>query len=260
MKKPSRATQKKPEITSWGGSAEWYDNYLETTADSYHEQVIAPNLLRVLALKPGVRVLDVACGQGFFTRKYAGAGARVVGADISAELIRQAHTRSPQIPFYAAPAHKLPFAKDASFDAVTVILAIQNIKNIPEVFAEIQRVLVPGGRLVLVMNHPAFRIPKRSSWGWDAKGGVQYRRVDGYLSSSEVPIEMHPGTSGGETTLTYHRSLQDFFKALSKTGFAVTKLEEWISHRVSEKGPRQEAEDRARKEIPLFLMLECRKV
>jgi hypothetical protein len=54
--------------------------------------------------------------------------------------------------------------------------------------------------------------------------------------------------------------MQDFFKALSKAGFAVTKLEEWISHKKSEKGPKQAAEDTARKEIPLFLMLEVRKM
>ena len=113
--------------------------------------------------------------------------------------------------------------------------------------------------MVLVMNHPTFRVPKRSSWGWDAKGKIQYRRVDGYLSSNETPILVHPGKERSEATLTYHRSLQDFFKALSKAGFVVSKLEEWISHKQSEQGPRQEAEDTARKEIPLFLMLETKK-
>jgi ubiquinone/menaquinone biosynthesis C-methylase UbiE len=243
--------------TSWGESAAWYDRHLEENADTYHAEVITPNLLRVLDLKRGMRVLDVGCGQGFFARKFAEAGARVVGVDISPELTRLASNRSPHIPFYAAPAHKLPFVKTGSVDVATVVLALQNMKNMLEVFAEMKRVLARGGRLVLVVNHPAFRIPKRSSWGWDAREGVQYRRVDGYLSGSEVAIEMHPGQRGGETTVTYHHSLQDVFKALSKAGFAVTKLEEWISHKTSEKGPRQEAEDRARKEIPLFLMMEA---
>jgi ubiquinone/menaquinone biosynthesis C-methylase UbiE len=264
MKKrsPRRAPRRtvKPRTTSWGKSAAWYDRHLEENADTYQAEVVAPNLMRVLALKPGLRVLDVACGQGFFTRKFAETGARVAGTDISPELIRQASARSPQIPFFAAPADRLPFAKDESVDIATIILAIQNIQNMGDVCAEMKRILVPGGRLVMVMNHPAFRIPKRSRWGWDETERAQYRRIDGYLSASEVAIEMHPGTAGGETTLTYHRSLQDMFKALAKAGFAVSKLEEWISHRTSEKGPRQDAEDRARKEIPLFLMLECRKM
>ena len=222
--------------------------------------MIAPNLLRVLALnndEKGERVIDIACGQGYFTRKFADAGATAVGTDISKELIAAAKKRSPKIEFHIAPAHKLAFAKDASYDAATIVLAIQNIEDIVATFAEAKRILKPGGRFVLVMNHPAYRIPKRTSWGWDETTKTQYRRVDGYLSAATIPIDMHPGKAGNAKTLSYHRSLQDFFKALAKSGFAVTKLEEWISHKKSEKGPKQLPEDAARKEIPLFLMLEC---
>jgi len=244
--------------TSWSAVADWYDTYLEVTPDSYQAMVIAPNLLRVLALKKGEQVIDIACGQGYFTRLFAEAGAVATGADISKELIAAAKKRSPKIDFDVAPAHQLSFAKDASFDAATIVLAIQNIENIADVFAEVKRVLKPGGQFVLVMNHPAFRIPKRTSWGWDESKKTQYRRVDGYLSAAAIPIDMHPGATKGAQTLSYHRSLQDFFKALTKSGFAVTRLEEWISHKKSEKGPKQKAEDIARKEIPLFLMLEVK--
>jgi ubiquinone/menaquinone biosynthesis C-methylase UbiE len=267
---PSASAHKdlaRPAQTSWGGVAEWYDNYLETNKDSYQEMVIAPNLLRILGLKKGTRVLDIACGQGFFSRKFASAGATVVGADISKELVEQARKRSPigapqAIPFYATPAHKLHFAQGESFDVATIMLAIQNIENAQEALSEAFRVLAPGGRLVLVMNHPAFRVMKRSSWGFDDKGKTQYRRVDGYLSASTSTILMHPGRTeqkASEATISYHRSLQDFFKMLSKSGFVISRLEEWISHKKSEAGPRQKAEDTARKEIPLFLMLEATK-
>jgi ubiquinone/menaquinone biosynthesis C-methylase UbiE len=255
--KPS-PVRKTPPQTSWGSVADWYDTYLEVTPDSYQAMVIAPNLLRVLAIKSGERILDVACGQGYFTRAFAEAGAVVAGADISRELIARAKKRAPKISFFNAPAHQLAFAKDASCDVITIILAIQNIENITEVFAEAKRVLKPGGRLVLVMNHPAFRIPKRTSWGWDDAAKIQFRRTDGYLSAATISIDMHPGKLNSPKTVSYHRSLQDFFKALSKSGFAVSKLEEWISHKKSEKGPKQLAEDTARKEIPLFLMMECR--
>ena len=245
--------------TSWGGVAEWYDNYLETNKDSYQEKVIAPNLIRILEIKKGMRVLDLACGQGFFSRKFASAGATVIGADISDELVEQAKKRSSAITYHATPAHKLGFAQGQTFDVVTIVLAIQNIQNMGEVFAEVNRVLKPGGRLVLVLNHPTFRIPKRSSWGFDEKGKVQYRRLDGYLSASKEAILMHPGQTVSEATISYHRSLQEFFKTLSKSGFVVARLEEWISHKKSQSGPRQNAEDTARKEIPLFMMLEAKK-
>jgi hypothetical protein len=127
------------------------------------------------------------------------------------------------------------------------------------VFTEISRVLTTKGRLVIVMNHPVFRIPKTSSWGWDETVKTQYRRVDAYLSPSSTEIMMHPGSKESTKTISYHRSLQDYFKALSKAGFVVARLEEWISHKKSESGPRQKGEDVARKEIPLFLMLEVKK-
>ncbi len=245
--------------TSWGEVADWYDNYLETNKDSYQEKVIAPNLIRILDIKKEMRIHDLACGQGFFSRKFASAGAVVTGSDISKELIEQAKKHSRDIVYSVSPAHKLPFLKNNSVDAVTIVLAIQNIAEFSETFAEAHRVLAPGGRLVLVLNHPTFRIPKRSSWDFDPKSGVQYRRIDGYLSATKNEIIMNPGKAGSETTISYHRSLQEFFKTLSKNNFAVTRLEEWISHKKSEKGPRQKAEDIARKEIPLFMMLEAKK-
>ena len=261
-KKPSPKTlhtvAKKPKSSSWGPVADWYDQYLEVTPDSYQAAVIAPNLMRVLSLSPGERILDIACGQGYFTRKFSEAGAVAMGADISKELIAIAKKHSPKLEFAVAPADKLPFAEDSSFDAATVVLAIQNIENIAGVFSEARRALKPGGRLVLVMNHPAFRSPKRTSWGWDDESKTQYRRIDGYLSAATVPIDMHPGASRPVQTISYHRSLQDFFKALSKAGFSVTRLEEWISHKKSETGPKQKAEDAARKEIPMFLMIEAK--
>jgi ubiquinone/menaquinone biosynthesis C-methylase UbiE len=243
--------------TSWGSVAAWYDQYLGRE-DTYQAQVILPNLLRVLAPKKGEKILDLACGQGFFAREIAKSGATVVGADIAPELIKEAQKHASGVIYHVAPASQLSFAKEGEFDAVVCILALQNIEDISAVCREVKRVLTQGGRFLLVLNHPAFRVPKRSSWGWDEEKKIQYRRVEGYLSAAKVQIDMHPGAKKQMKTISYHRSLQDFFKALSSAGFKISHLEEWISHKVSEKGPHQVAEDTARKEIPLFLTLEAR--
>ena len=250
----------KKQDTSWGNVAEWYDELLETDNDSYQKNVILPNVLRILNIKKGTRIADLACGQGFFSRQFADAGAEVTATDASAELIEFAKKRSKDVAYDVAPADDLHILKSESFDVVCIILAIQNIQNIAGTFAESSRVLASDGKLVLVMNHPAFRIPKRSSWGWDAKLGAQYRRVDGYLTESKILIDMHPGKEDKQTTISFHRPLQTYVNMLAKHGFAVTRMEEWISHRQSQKGPRQEAEDRIRKEVPLFLMIEAVKL
>jgi hypothetical protein len=102
------------------------------------------------------------------------------------------------------------------------------------------------------------RVPQSSSWGFDEEKKVQYRRLDAYLSGKKVTIDMHPG-KGKKKSVTYsfHRSLQEYMKLLKGAGFCITRLEEWISHRVSEAGPRAKAEDVSRKEFPLFMMIEA---
>lgn len=258
MQKKPHSADEGPKKTSWGKVAKWYGDLLEEKDDTYQKQVILPNLLRILSLKKGDTLIDIACGQGFFAGEYAKTGAEVTGADIAAELVADAKKKYPKIAFHVAASDSLSFAEPHTFDVATITLSIQNIERMSETFAEAKRVLKQGGRLVLVLNHPAFRVLKRSSWGYDETTKTQYRRLDGYLSGSTVTIDMHPGQKDSEKTISYHRSLQEIVKSLAKQGFAITRLEEWISHKESEEGPRKRAEDTARKEFPLFLMLETK--
>lgn len=249
----------KKKSTSWGAVAKWYEQHLSGD-DTYHAKVVAPNLIRMLGPEPGMQVVDIGCGEGYFTRIISASGAHTIGADISPELIALAKKHNPEIEYHVAAADSLRFSQSASVDAITCVLALQNMERIEPVFKECARILAPGGRMVFVLNHPAFRIPQRSSWGWDDSTKVQYRRIDAYLSAAKNKIDMTPGAKGEhEYTYSFHRSLQDYTKALSGAGFGISRIEEWISHRASEKGPRQAAEDTARKEFPLFLAVEIRK-
>jgi len=272
MEKPI-AKKPKTAPTSWGGVAKWYDETVEEKG-SYQQDLILPNLLRLMGIKKGERVLDLACGQGLFAREFAKAGAKVVASDISKELVEIARTKSQkqilhgqatqksevEIDYHVASADSLPFLKDGVIEKIAMVLALQNIENMNGTLAECARVLAPSGKLYLVLNHPAFRIPKESAWEFDEKNKVQYRRVDRYISSLKSEIDMNPGGNSRVMTLSFHRPLQAYVKALGKSGFAITRLEEWTSHKKSQKGPRAEAENRARAEIPLFLTLEAQKM
>ncbi len=255
-----KISKKNSKETSWGEVGEWYDKLVESD-DSYQAKVIRPNLLRIVGDVKNAAVLDLACGQGYFTRMLAEAGAKPIGVDISKELIMYAVKKSAErkIEYKASPAHKLSFLKDSSIDVAICVLAFQNIENLADVMKEVSRVLSKEGRMIIVLNHPAFRIPQASDWGFDEKRSIQYRREDSYISEKTISIEMHPGKKGSEKTVSFHRPLQYYFKLFSKNGFAVTRLEEWISHKASQAGPRQKAEDKARKEFPMFMALELKR-
>ena len=138
-------------------------------------------------------------------------------------------------------------------DAAACIMALGNIDSLEPVLRGIANALRVGGALTFVVAHPAFRAPGQTSWGWDERGGKQYRRVDGYLSPGQKAIQMHPGKDASIVTWTFHRPLQAYAKSLADAGFVIDRIEEWSGKRVSTSGPRAMEENRIRREIPLFL-------
>jgi len=185
-----------------------------------------------------------------------------------------------------------------AFDAASCVLALMNMDPFEPVLHGAAAMLKPGGLFVAVVIHPAFRSPGQTSWGWDtsapparATGSAakprpagaaskarpappaepasppavrQYRRVDAYLSTARRAIVMNPAQAAegkpAVTTVTWHRPIEVYVQALVSAGLLIDALEEWPSHRVSEPGPRAAEEDRARREIPMFLAMRARKV
>ncbi len=246
----------------WQNVARWYSSYLEGP-ETYQDQVVFPGVLKLLAPKAGATYLDIACGEGSLDQRIAAAGSRVVGFDAAPALIEKARRRGiAGAEFLVGDARHFPDAlRSRRFDGAVCVLAIQNIKDMRAVFAEAANVLAPGAPLVLVLNHPAFRVPRQSDWGWDEAKKILYRRVDRYLTPLDVPILMNPGQQGRKplTTMSHHRPLQDYVAALAAAGFSIDALEEWVSHRASDSGPRAKAENRSRAEFPLFLALRARR-
>ncbi|MDD5099051.1 MAG: class I SAM-dependent methyltransferase [Candidatus Colwellbacteria bacterium] len=245
--------------TSWGRVAGWYG---EKTGEEkgYQQSLILPNALRMIGAKKGEIILDLACGEGFISRRLSDLGADVYGVDISPELIAMARKRAPKAKFSVSPAEDMNYFENGFFDKAIMALAAQNIDDFPAAMKECSRVMRKGGRLILILNHPCFRIPKNSSWGFDDQSGIQYRRIDRYLSETREEIDMYPGSDKKEVTFSFHRPLQYYLKIFSKSGFCVSRLEEWNSGKTSQPGKRAAAENRARKEIPLFMALECVKM
>jgi SAM-dependent methyltransferase len=111
--------------------------------------------LSMLALSPGDRVLDVACGPGNFTRLFALATGEglVVGLDASKTMLEVAvHKRElANLAYVRGDACALPFS-DGSFDAISCFAALYLIEEPMRALDEIVRVLAPGGRVALLSS------------------------------------------------------------------------------------------------------------
>ena len=241
--------------TSWEKSADWYDRILGERGSELYQAVVIPGALRLLQPERGDLILDLGCGQGVFCRALAGAGARVTGVDAAPALIAKArqYPGRPPVRYFERDAAQL--AGLGEFDAASAILSLQNMEHLDEVIAAASGVLRLGGRMLWVLNHPAFRIPRQSAWGYEEERKIQYRRVDAYAGTLGIPITMHPGRADSESTVSFHRSLHTLTAAGFRAGLRLSGLEEWYSHKESQPGPRARAENRARKEFPLFLAL-----
>lgn len=246
--------------TSWQKVGRWYSASVGEGGHYYHQHVVLPGTLRLLNVQPTSQVLDLACGQGVLARRLPEA-AEYYGLDSAAQLISaaQRQNRNRHHHFVVADVTKPLPLHSTAFTHATIILALQNIQWPEQVFQNVGAHLIEGGRLVMVLNHPGFRIPRQSSWGIDDKNKTQYRRLDRYLTPLKVPITAHPGQKSSATTWSFHQPLSLYVQQLQAQGFMVETMEEWVSDKTSQ-GAAAKMENRSRTEFPLFLAISARKI
>jgi ubiquinone/menaquinone biosynthesis C-methylase UbiE len=246
---------------SWEHVAHWYDSLIGEKGGYYHTHVIFPKTLSLLTLKENNSVLDLACGQGAFSRLLAQKGMKVTGVDASESLINAAkqYEGNEDVQYAVDDARSLESLGNQKFDRIVSILALQNIDPLDPVFRRVHELLVDGGRFVGVILHPAFRSPRITGWGEDPARKLQFRRVDRYLSDMQIPITMHPGQSNSEMTWTYHRPLSAYVTALRQAHLYVDAMEEWVSDKQSV-GKKGKQENLARDEIPMFLAFRAKRI
>ena len=240
--------------SSWQPVHTWYNELVGDKGHYYHQHVILPRLLELMEFTDESSLLDLACGQGVLARSLPKA-VEYWGVDVARSLIEAAQSKDDNARHHFAVADllrpTLPVSK-TDFSHATMILALQNIKNPSTIFDHAEYHLKPGGKFLIVLNHPCFRIPRQSSWGVDSYKKTQYRRIDRYLTPIEIPIQAHPGQSQRSAmTWSYHFPLSAYIHGLSRAGFVVTGFEEWSSDKSSE-GKAAKMENRSRSEIPLF--------
>jgi demethylmenaquinone methyltransferase/2-methoxy-6-polyprenyl-1,4-benzoquinol methylase len=148
-----------------------------------------------LALPAGSNVLDLASGTGDLCVDLAAAGHRPTSIDLSFGMLRADHSGAPRV---QADILRLPIA-DASVDGVTCGFALRNLVSLPPFFAELARVVRPGGRIALLdvgvprnrlvrTGHAVYFgkvVPKIGSWLSDPAAYRYLPRSVAYLPAPE---------------------------------------------------------------------------
>jgi SAM-dependent methyltransferase len=202
-------------------SAWWIEGFTEGADPEYVEQILP---LAAAELAGSHRVLDVGCGEGQITRLAAALhGLDVaVGVDPTWSQIRAAGERAGATGFVRAAADRLPFSS-GSFDAAVACLVFEHIDAVDESIAEIARVLAPGGRFCLFLNHPLLQTPD-SGWIDDQvlDPPEQYWRIGPYLPEAVTVEEVEAGVH----IRFVHRPLSRYVNALAACGLLVERMVE----------------------------------
>jgi 2-polyprenyl-3-methyl-5-hydroxy-6-metoxy-1,4-benzoquinol methylase len=220
----------------WDVKAEFWDNLHGDEGNRFHQELISPAVERLLAIKPGEQILDIACGSGVMARRMAALGAEVTAVDFSPELIKRAQARKQlrgnPVVYKVADAtveEALVQLGIGQFAAVTCTMALMDMPVIAPLYRAVTRLLKPGGRFVFATSHPAFNSnnPIFLAEQEDVDGKLVERRfmkVEAYL---DISPSLAVGARDEPTPhYFYHRPLAELLGEAFKVGLVLDALEE----------------------------------
>ncbi len=220
---------------AWDRNASFWDARMGE-GNRFIEHLIWPVVERLLALAPGQRALDAACGNGLTSRRMAALGADVVAFDFSREMIERARERTGEhdakiryeVLDATDPAALAELGAD-SFDAALCNMALFDMAEIDPLLSALGRLLKRDGRFVFSITHPCFNHPHAALVGEaeEREGRLETTysvRVRRYMTpSTEDSVAMrgipvpHP---------YFHRSLTALLGSGFRAGFVLDALEE----------------------------------
>lgn len=231
---PSSTDLNEQSRTIWDANAEVWDSRMDDGGNSWQVKLIQPTVSNMLQVQPGERVLDIACGNGIFSRHLASLGASVVASDFSPKLIALAKERTQpdtNISYHVADATSeaelLALGEPASFDAAACNNAIMDMPEIAPLFRAVRQLLKPGGRFAFSVMHPVFN-------GAHITKVIELPDYDAEPTYSiKVARYLNPGLTMGlgimnqpQQQYYWHRPLHELLNAAFEAGFVLDRLEE----------------------------------
>ncbi len=225
---------------AWNENAAFWDARMGEGND-FVEVLTWPATERLMELRAGERVLDIACGNGLTSRRLAAMGAEVVAFDFAEELIARARHRTREAASPEGAGQILYHVLDATdeatllalgegrFDAALCHMALFDMAEIDPLMRALSRLLRVGGRFVFSVIHPCFNSPHMAHVAEmeDREGDIVTTysvKIFGYMT----PAVSRGSAIAGQPKpqLYFHRPLQVLLGAGLEAGFVLDGLEE----------------------------------
>ena len=221
---------------AWDQKADFWDALHGDAGNRFHRELVSPAVERLLGLKAGKAVLDVACGSGMLARRMAELGASVTAVDFSEALLARARARGqssgPSIDYQVVDASAetaLLALGENRFDAITCTMALMDMSDLGPLYRAVPRLLKPGGRFVIATAHPAFNSnnPIFVAEVEEFDGVPTLRHFIKLATYLDQPPIRGAGAPGEPTPhIYYHRPLHELLNGAFAAGLVLDGIDE----------------------------------
>ena len=253
--------------SGWDEMSDRYQRHALISTDDVHYGPLIPGEkdLRLLGDVHGKRILELACGAAQNSIALAKWGARVTAVDLSLKQLAHARplieSEGVNVALIQADIERLTMFPDESFDIILSSNGVEFVTDIAGCLREWHCVLVPGGVAAISTVHPL------AAFEWDEGRGALL--IKNYFN---MPVEVwhDVNEADGQRGLTFFRTVEEMFSALTGVGFSVERILEpapYPIHRMSDaekadipyRGASWEADYERMSKVPFNIIYVARK-
>ena len=217
----------------WNTNAAFWDERIGE-ANDFHKILLDPNTLLMLDINKGDRILEIACGNGQFSRIMTREGAKVTAIDLSDEFIKIAKTKplANKIDYQVIDVcnpDDLNKLKGNSFDAAVCAMGLMDMENIEPLIRFLPEIIKNNGKFVFSIMHPCFNsgdstlVYERNDIGGKVNDSF-YVKTGKHLKSHAykgIGIVGQP-----KAQWYFHRPISEYMRICFKSGFCLIDLRE----------------------------------